>query len=101
MAINVYDDRVILSLYDAETGEIDPEFEIDEFREGASRFTQLKRLVSHWCINCECAFRKKDVQKDEPVCPVCGEVLDEFDLSEIVPDLDDEWMHPNGHDDGD
>jgi len=100
MAINVYDDRVILSLYDAETGEIDHEFEIDEFPGGASRFTILKRLVSYWCVNCECAFRKKDVQEDNPVCPVCGEKLDEFDLANIIPDLDYEGMFPNGLDDG-
>ena len=107
MSLELYNDRVIFSIWNARTRVIEDDFEIDDERDfgGVSHRTQLKRMVSHWCQDCECAFRKEDVPAtgflDRPICPVCGNELAYFDLEEILPDeTDDSWMFPNGHDDG-
>ena len=107
MALELYNDRVIFSIWNSDTRQIDEYFELDDNRDlgGVSHVTQLKRLVSHWCHSCECAFRKEDVPPcsfpGAPLCPVCGYGLVDFDLEDIVQDVsDDSWMFPDGHDDG-
>lgn len=90
MPLDMYDDRVIFDIYDSETGEIEHEFELDDDRgirpRGKSHYAKLRTLVSHWCPDCECAFRKTDINGPNPKCPICGTSLDKFDLEVIVPD---------------
>lgn len=90
MSLELYNDRVIYDAYDSGTGKIESGCELDDEREfgGESHVKQLLEEVSHWCTNCECAFRKADVTDDKPKCPVCGVALEDFDLENIVPDLD-------------
>ena len=90
MSLELYDDRVIFDLYNAETNEAE-EVEFDDQRgikhRGRSHLTQLLAAVSHWCPVCECAFRKEDMTEVGSVCPICETELDEFDLEAIVPDM--------------
>lgn len=107
MSFSLYNDRVVFPIWDAQRQQIEEDFELYDERDfgGMSHTTQLKQLVSHWCPNCECAFRKIDIPStispNRPKCPACGTALDEFDLDEVAPDwTDDSWMFPDGHDDG-
>lgn len=91
MSLELYDDRVIFDLYDAETKEIVQDYEFDDERPmglgNRSHIKQLKAAVSHWCPVCECAFRKEDMAEVGSLCPICETELDEFDLEAIVPDM--------------
>lgn len=107
MSLELYDDEVVFSLWDAQTKAIKDNVVLYDKRDhgGPSHKTQLKRMVSHWCPFCECAFREADVPFEDPPihakCPVCGTELEEFDLDNLAPDWeDDSWMFPDGHDDG-
>ena len=91
MSLELYDDRVFFSIWNAEAQKIEEkELYDDSSYGGLSHKTQLKRLVSYWCEQCECAFQKKDVPDNvfprDPNCPICGESLVPFDLDNIAPD---------------
>lgn len=91
MGLELYDDRVFFSIWNAEAQKIEEkELYDDSSYGGLSHKTQLKRLVSYWCERCECAFQKKDVPDNvfprDPSCPICGEPLVQFDLDNVAPD---------------
>ncbi len=92
MGLELYDDRVFFSIWNAEAQKIEEKELYDERCEGGpSHKTQINRLVSYWCEWCECAFQKKDVPNTfphDPNCPVCGKQLVEFDLDNIAPEWD-------------
>lgn len=108
MSLELYNDRVIFSVWNAQTREIEHGFTLydDRDRGRTSHVAQLHRMISHWCPDCECAFRKADVphglSAEPPKCPVCGSGLDEFDRETIAPEPGDELegMFPKGKDDG-
>lgn len=107
MEIELYPDRVIVSIWNAEENEVEDyhEFNDDSDCGGLSHKAQVKKLFSHWCPSCTCAFRKSDMETltelGNPKCPMCGTELEIFDLDRIVREAeDDSWMFPDGHDDG-
>ena len=64
----------------------------DEFEEARrhGRYVPLSKKLaqqfSHWCHQCECAFRQDDVTRLQFACPQCGNSLSEFDWNEITAD---------------
>lgn len=91
MSLELYDDRVIFDLYDAETKEIVQDYEFDDERPmglgNRSHIKQLRAAVSHWCPVCECAFRKEDMAEVGSLCPICGAELEDFDLESVLGEV--------------
>ena len=91
MALERYDDRVFCPIWNATNKKIEEKDFYDErCYGGLSHITQLKKVVSYWCEQCECAFRRSDVQETallrDPNCPICGTQLVPFDLDNIAPE---------------
>ena len=89
MSLELYDDQLSFSIWNADARKIEEEVLYDERREGGlSHKVQIKRLVSYWCEWCECAFQRKDVPDTfpyDPNCPICGKALVPFDLDNLAP----------------
>lgn len=59
----------------------------------------------YWCEECEMAVCSDDLPNEieegkSPLCPVCNHEMEDFDWEGMLDCMDDSWMFPNGHDDG-